>query len=216
MPVSNWSTTAANNGTTLGIDIAENCAAANINNAMREMMAQLKTKLDAVDSAVGGGAGSSQPLDATLTALAGVSTAADKVPYFTGVDTASVTDLTSFGRSVLALGDANSLAALISVISLSSVTFGTNTISLSLVLSASHTLLIQGGTGSLAADTTGSITFDTAYSTAPVCVVTGGSSNVSHEGDVHPSAAASTTGIAICNSNGSATCTYTWFAIGKA
>lgn len=216
MPVSAWSTTAADNGSTLGIDIAENCAAANVNNALRIMMADLKVKFDSLDAAVGGGSGTSQPLDDTLTALAGLSTAANKVPYFTGVDAAALADFTSFGRSVVALGDANALAALISVISLSSVTFGTNTISLSLVLSASHTLLIQGGTGSLAADTTGTITFPTAYATAPVCIVDGGSSNVSHEGDVHASAAASTTGIAICNSNGSATCTYNWLSIGKA
>lgn len=42
MAVSDWSTTAANNGSTLGIDISEGCDAANINNALREMMAQLK------------------------------------------------------------------------------------------------------------------------------------------------------------------------------
>lgn len=42
-----------------------------------------------------------QPADATLTALAGVATAADKVPYFTGTDTASTATLTAFGRSVI-------------------------------------------------------------------------------------------------------------------
>lgn len=54
MPVSAWSTTAASNGATLGIDIAENCDAANVNNAIREMMAQLKTKLDAIDASIAG------------------------------------------------------------------------------------------------------------------------------------------------------------------
>jgi len=41
MAYSDWSTTAASNATTLGIDIGEGCDAANINNAIREMMAQL-------------------------------------------------------------------------------------------------------------------------------------------------------------------------------
>ncbi len=43
-----------------------------------------------------------QPADATLTALAGLATAADKLPYFTGNDTASLTTLTNVGRDILA------------------------------------------------------------------------------------------------------------------
>jgi hypothetical protein len=46
-----------------------------------------------------------QPLDATLTALAGLATGADKLAYSTGTDTFSQTDLTSFARTIL--DDAN-------------------------------------------------------------------------------------------------------------
>ncbi|ELY5274915.1 phage tail protein [Salmonella enterica subsp. enterica serovar Anatum] len=42
-----------------------------------------------------------QTLDATLTALAGLATGADKLPYFTGNDTAGQTDLTSVGRDII-------------------------------------------------------------------------------------------------------------------
>lgn len=50
--------------------------------------------------------GTWQPLDATLTALAGVTTSADQVIYATGSDTFAATSLTSFGRSLIADADA--------------------------------------------------------------------------------------------------------------
>lgn len=54
-----------------------------------------------------------QSLDSTLTALAGVSTAADKLIYSTGVDTFSSTDFSSFARTILDDANASSVRSTI-------------------------------------------------------------------------------------------------------
>jgi hypothetical protein len=48
-----------------------------------------------------------QPLDATLTALAGVATVADRLIYATGADTFTVTAFTAFGRNLVDDADAS-------------------------------------------------------------------------------------------------------------
>ncbi|HBE2841283.1 TPA: phage tail protein [Escherichia coli] len=57
-----------------------------------------------------------QPLDATLTALAGLATGANKLPYFTSTDTAALTDITAVGRNILAK---SSVAAVLQYLGLS-------------------------------------------------------------------------------------------------
>lgn len=52
------------------------------------------------------GLATKQPLDATLTALAGLATGADKVPFSTGTDTFSQATLTSFARTLIDDSDA--------------------------------------------------------------------------------------------------------------
>jgi hypothetical protein len=65
--------------------------------------------LDGVTSAIQTQLNNKQALDATLTAIAGVTTSANSLIYFTGVDTAASATLTAFGRSLI--DDADAAAA---------------------------------------------------------------------------------------------------------
>ncbi len=64
-----------------------------------------------------------QPLDATLTALAGVTTTANKLIYATGSDVFATADLTSFARSILDDPDAPTVRATLGLSSTDSLTF---------------------------------------------------------------------------------------------
>jgi len=103
--VGDWDTTANNNTDVGGISIAEGMMAANVNNAMREMMAQIATRDPLGASDIGS---TVQALDANLTSLAGLTLAANKGLYSTGADTLALYNLTAAGRALL--DDANAAA----------------------------------------------------------------------------------------------------------
>lgn len=84
-----------------------------------------------------------QGYDATLAALAGATTGANTMPYWTGTDTVGNTGLTSFGRSLV--DDADNDAALITL----GLTGGTKTLNLSTIVAESVAVGITGAGGIL-------------------------------------------------------------------
>ncbi|MBN9443689.1 hypothetical protein [Bosea sp. (in: a-proteobacteria)] len=99
-----------------GVDVLIAAAVAGLVNAAPSTLDTLKELSDALGgdanfaTSVAAALGGKQPLDATLTALAALATAADKLIYATGADSFATADLTAFARSLL--DDANASTAL--------------------------------------------------------------------------------------------------------
>lgn len=203
MAFSDYSSTPGSNTSIAGINIAENCSPANLNNALRQLMADAKV----FSNDIGDGSGY-QPIDALLTALAALTTAADKGLYFTGSDTAATFDLTSFGRTLAGLASYEALRTAL----------GCLTVTSSSLTNPGYRVLSDGtkemwGTGSIGANTTGTITYPASFTSWAVCVVSGSPSSPSVEGGVAPFQASGLSTQGIVNSGGS-TAFYSWRAFG--
>lgn len=126
-----------------------------------------------------------QALDATLTALAGLTTGANKLPYFTGTDTASQTDLTSVGRDIIGK---STIADILTYLGLSDLVLAgvgagslgtTGYAEIPLVISgAKKILLLCWGGGSTGSNGSFTQSFAKAFPTAVLCkLVTNVASN---------------------------------------
>lgn len=112
--------------------------------ALAPISAFVRSILNGADASAFKTAIGAQPVDALLTALAALTTSADKLPYFTGADTVAQTALTSFARTLLDDADAATARATLSAAESSVTMQGANSSKTSLESSSPDTIVKSG------------------------------------------------------------------------
>ncbi|MED8217236.1 gp53-like domain-containing protein [Escherichia coli] len=147
-----------------------------------------------------------QALDATLSALAGLATGANKLPYFTGNDTAAQTDLTSVGRDIIGK---NTIADILTYLG-----FGERLLEADGYFELPGGLLLQWGHGSIQA-TNATVRFKKPFNATPFIVLP---HKITTDGRYVTSANYTLTSFSLYGWNGNGTVnnidSYTYFALG--
>ena len=221
MSVSSYSTTASSNTTISGTNIAENCPAGNLNNAIRQMMADIRTELtDAVltltaKATVAEIRTALDALEATaaLEVIGALTPAADRVPYYTGASSASLATLTSFARTLLDDADAATARATLGGMGVTASSIA-NPGYVKISVPSGGTLILQWGTTTALANTgSQSVTYPTAFSSFSIPVVTGGLNQTNYDQNFPAAYASSTTGFNFVNAADSSMPLF-WVAVG--
>lgn len=180
MAFSGWSTSNAGNNSTLGINIGENCPPSNVNNGMREIMAQLRTAIsvtfDPVLSASSLADARSvlgvQAAGNKLSSLSGLAGGANKLPYFTGADAMAQTDMTALGRTLLAAATLTTLAQDSGLVALDAADLSVNGYA-KFRIGNSGLFTVQWGSATANGNGATTITYPTAFSSFSRAIVSG-------------------------------------------
>jgi len=167
LAVGDWSTTAADNVSVGAVNIAENCPSANLNNAIREVMAQVAQAFDDLGD-------NYQAKDALLTSLAGLTTAADQLVYATGPDTFALTALTAFARTFLDDADGAAVCNTIGAVRVSALSLA-NPGYIRFQVGASSYFQVAWGTFTSGANQYATVSYASAFPNAAFVVTDGGS-----------------------------------------
>lgn len=147
-----------------------------------------------------------QALDATLSALAGLATGANKLPYFTGNDTAAQTDLTSVGRDIIGK---NTIADILTYLG-----FGDRLLEANGYFELPGGFLLQWGSGSVQA-TNATVRYKKPFNVTPFIVLP---HKITADNRYVTSVNYTLTGFSLYGWNGGGVATnidsYTYFALG--
>lgn len=207
MALEDWVGTAASNTTVGGVNIAENCPAAGINNAIRAMMADVanginigtlgtflaSTTLAQARTALGVAEGST-----STTAFGALTNEANKVPYMTGSDAWATTALTSFARTLLDDGDAATARATLGAIGLT-ISGSASSGSAAFTNGATTIFKLNWVDATASGETSTAVTWQSAFSSWSRAWCNGGNNSAGAEDNDPFVVSSSTTGASVYN-----------------
>lgn len=172
MSFSDWSTTNSENTSVGPVNIAERCPPGNLNDAIREVMAEMRSAINPsldpslADGTVGAPTGS-------LASIALLGTVADRLIYTTNPKTFAEATLTAFARTLLAGADASAIRALLGTPSVAGASLASPGF-VKIALPAGGVFMVAWGTATANPNGYTNINYATAFPTASYAVFSGG------------------------------------------